>query len=153
MAKSIVPTQLGAPPPVNYYDLLNELIDIKGAMRLARDGLEKAGDNFVGNVDRDEIVDPKELISAAHSVLGMAMQTLSSITRRSGSLGRSPTRRWPMAEDLHYTLTVAIPAETDAILHNVARAFGQDKSEVIRELLEQWAAKKATEYQMAKQLR
>jgi predicted DNA-binding protein len=58
-----------------------------------------------------------------------------------------------MAEDLHYTLTVAIPAETDAILHNVARAFGQDKSEVIRELLEQWAAKKATEYQMAKQLR
>ena len=76
MAKSIVPTQLGAPPPVNYYDLLNELIDIKGAMRLARDGLEKAGDNFVGNVDRDEIVDPKELISAAHSVLGMAMQTL-----------------------------------------------------------------------------
>jgi len=33
-----------------------------------------------------------------------------------------------MAEDLHYTLTVAIPAETDAILHNVARAFGQTKA-------------------------
>jgi hypothetical protein len=93
MAKKIVPAQPAAErrkglkaikavgllqgnTPVNYHDLLNELLDVKGAIRLSREAVSRATDGVVGNVDKDEQIDVQELLSAAEGVLGMALRAL-----------------------------------------------------------------------------
>jgi hypothetical protein len=59
--------------PVNFYDLLNELLDVKGAIRLSQEAISKARDLMS---DEGEKICTRELLEATDGVLSIALRAL-----------------------------------------------------------------------------